>query len=98
DRFDGVETDTKIYRFFIMRDLRDTLVSAYFSMKYSHRMTADNNIRSIRGILSDLELEDGLLYLINEHTLMTGSARIQQSWLNTDTPVIRFEDMIQNDV
>jgi hypothetical protein len=96
--FDNLQTDTKIYRFFVMRDLRDTLISAYFSKKNSHRVEGNDTEARDRVVLNQLPQEEGILWLLNQHTLIHGVANIQRSWLNAGIPVLRFEDMIANDV
>lgn len=68
--------------FFVMRDLRDTLVSLYFSLRYSHRLMGD--VGRVRAILSEMTLEEGLLYLVAGEGMSNVAriARVQQSWLN----------------
>lgn len=49
--------------FVVMRDLRDTLISLYFSLRYSHVMNTAY-FRRARCVLNELSIEDGLLTLI----------------------------------
>jgi lipopolysaccharide transport system ATP-binding protein len=56
-----------IHKFVIIRDLRDTLVSLYFSMRYSH--VATGAIKQSRTHLSLLDEEEGLRYLLGDRTL-----------------------------
>lgn len=85
----------KRYRaFIVMRDLRDTLVSQYFSVRYSHPMlnTAQEKLRDE---LSSMSLSDGLIHLMEKRLMV--SARIQQSWMNTDALTLRYEDLNANE-
>ncbi len=49
--------------FVVMRDLRDTLVSWYFSLRFSH-ITNTSLLRRARAVLNELDQEEGLLSLI----------------------------------
>ncbi|HTW95917.1 MAG TPA: sulfotransferase domain-containing protein, partial [Tepidisphaeraceae bacterium] len=80
--------------FVVIRDLRDTLVSAYFSMKISHPLITQELPR-LRTALNSMSEEEGMLYLMDEWLLP--SARIQQSWLEADEPFIRYEDLLDHD-
>lgn len=81
--------------FVVIRDLRDTLVSAYFSMKLSHRVVTQDLIPLRHALNSASGDEEGLLYMM-DHWL-AGAALIQQSWLETGQPVIRYEDLLEHD-
>ena len=48
--------------FFVMRDPRDLVISAYFSNRYSHLLM--DHIGETRKILNDLSLEEGIIYTI----------------------------------
>jgi lipopolysaccharide transport system ATP-binding protein len=78
-------------RFVVIRDLRDTLVSAYFSLRYSHSSITEF-INQMRNTLSNLDVESGMVYLM-DHWL-PDSAKIQSSWVEAGEPVIHFEDLI----
>jgi lipopolysaccharide transport system ATP-binding protein len=82
-------------RFVIIRDLRDTLVSDYFSAKISHPVLGSRTALA-RAALSALDEEDGLLWVI-EHRLEK-MAEIQESWCEAGEPVIRYEDLIVRDL
>lgn len=94
-KFQSVRLPQGWKRFIIIRDLRDTLVSAYFSIRYSHSLIAPSLV-NWRDLLNDLSEENGL------RSLMMGwlgpSAEIQGSWLGIDEPVLHYEDLLQNDV
>lgn len=81
-------------RFVVIRDLRDTLVSGYFSMAYSHGVRT-LALAEIRAKLTQLDLESGLLYLIE--TWLPLSASIQISWLEGGEDLIRYEDLLKRD-
>jgi hypothetical protein len=101
DELDNLQTDLNLYRFFVMRDLRDMVVSTYFSFKKSHTISSDqvyDLIHESRTALNRLSLEEGMLYLIDRDVLVQRTADIQRSWLQSNAPVLRFEDMIANDV
>jgi lipopolysaccharide transport system ATP-binding protein len=94
EQFLSVPLPRRWHRFVVIRDLRDTLVSAYYSLAFSHRADAPG-IAAARQALSPLSCEEGLLYLL-EHWL-PACARIQASWLDAGEPVIRFEDLLEDD-
>jgi lipopolysaccharide transport system ATP-binding protein len=52
-------------RFFVMRDLRDTLVSFYFSMARTHKIMREEH-QQLRNLLKDLDVADGLLALLSK--------------------------------
>jgi hypothetical protein len=83
------------YGFLVIRDLRDTLVSGYFSLLHSHRVV-DPWVPSWRAKLQAVDLETGLLHMI-DHWL-PGIAQIQSSWLGAEIFLIRYEDLLQHDL
>lgn len=82
-------------RFVIIRDLRDTLVSGYFSIKYSHQPIVPRLIRW-REALQEMEEAEGLIFLMDEW--LPGSAKIQESWQRSNEPIYRYEDLLANDL
>ena len=79
-------------RFIVIRDLRDTLVSLYFSMKFSHQsVTAGRELRH-RAELQELGVEDGLLHLIENE--LPGAARMQESWVGQGEILLHYEDLL----
>ena len=82
-------------RFVVIRDLRDTLVSLYFSIKVSHGLIQEELV-TLRSVLGNLGTESGLLYIL-DHSLY-GAGRIQQSWVESGEPLIRYEDLLERDV
>jgi hypothetical protein len=83
-------------RFVVIRDLRDTLVSGYFSLKVSHGAFAADQVSELRRDLQRKSIEEGLLQTIDQW--LTVNAKIQRSWLEAGEPVIRYEDLLENDV
>jgi hypothetical protein len=82
-------------RFFVMRDLRDTLISWYFSLAVSHGTKTNSVVADFRSQLATMDKEQGLQYLIRER--LQGIAALQSSWLNQDELVYRYEDMIADE-
>ena len=83
-------------RFFVLRDLRDTLVSLYFSLKVSHPLDESGKKKAERETLQALSMEDGLLHLIERHLRRVST--IQRSWLDCGEIVLRYEDLLKDDV
>jgi hypothetical protein len=84
--------------FFVLRDLRDTHISLYFSMLKSHPIEAVtgkfNEIASRRRRLNSLDLEQGLSYTI---PFIQRSAEIQQSWYGSNILTLRYEDFLRDE-
>jgi hypothetical protein len=80
--------------FVVLRDLRDILVSAFFSMTVSHPEVG--NVRSVRRKLSRMSREDGLLWTL--YTWLPWNAVIFESWVKSREPWIKYEDLLVNDV
>lgn len=80
----------------VIRDLRDTLISYYFSAKVSHEVLTDH-LASIRHRLQDASKDRGLLRLIIT-VLLRQIAPIQLSWLDDDEALhVRYEDLITDE-
>jgi lipopolysaccharide transport system ATP-binding protein len=73
-QFDNVRLPPNSRRFVIIRDLRDTLISAYFSYKVSHTLLSPQ-MAYFRKVLTECDFEEGLMYLMDE--IMQGYALIQ---------------------
>jgi hypothetical protein len=96
EQFESVEVPAGSRRFVVIRDLRDTVVSGYFSLKVSHRAFAADSVSDLRGDLQRRSVEDGLIQTIDQW--LGVNARIQQSWIDAGEPVIHYEDLLENDV
>lgn len=98
-----VEQDRPVKMFVVIRDLRDTLISLYFSLKVSHAIISDNVAQGHKK-LNELEFEDGLLYLFGEGngTAIRVQADIQRSWLPVcqqgGALLVRYEDLIADEL
>ena len=80
-------------KFLVIRDLRDALVSWYFSLLKTHG--ENPSVVRHRARLKELELEAGLLYLL-DHEDFFGLAMICSTWLGAaDILTIQFEEMIE---
>ncbi|MDF3863043.1 methyltransferase domain-containing protein [Pseudomonas denitrificans (nom. rej.)] len=95
EQYDSIDRPTGSRHFVVVRDLRDTLVSGYFSARYSHALSS-TGLADLRHQLEQLSLEDGLLYLAE--TWLRGPALIQASWLQEPTGVFRYEDILSQDL
>ena len=67
----------------MIRDLRDTLISGFFSMAYSHGPVS-LKLMEIREKLLSGDLDDGLIYLMGEWLSMC--AHIRRSWVKQANP------------
>ncbi len=81
--------------FVVIRDLRDTLISWYFSMKVSHRANV-KGVTPLREQLVDREMEDGLRFLIKDK--LVAIARIQRTWIESSIPVFRYEELLTDEL
>lgn len=85
--------------FVVIRDLRDTLISLYFSIKHSHIMI-DQGDQQLRETLTTRDFESGILSIIENPQIDTGlifakCAQIQSTWLDqSDILYLRYEDII----
>jgi hypothetical protein len=85
-----------IHRFVVIRDLRDTLVSQYFSWRDNHQEDPSGSIAARRKMLLSMNEEEGLIYMIEN--VLQKHAGIQKSWISSDAPVLRYEELIERDV
>ncbi|MGF1492741.1 MAG: tetratricopeptide repeat protein [Microcoleaceae cyanobacterium] len=84
--------------FFVIRDPRDLVVSSYFANRYSH-VVSQSTLKN-RQVLSDLAVEDGILYMIDA---LQGLFQALQSWVDAkklgeselahQVKLIRYEDL-----
>jgi len=95
EQFESVTLPENYRKFVIIRDLRDTLISAYFSIRYSHAVI-DPSLAAWRQRLEASSIEEGLLILMDEW--LPSSVRIQESWIRSNEAVIRYEDLLDNDL
>ncbi len=87
----------KAKRFFVLRDLRDTMISRYFSIRDSHKPDPAGKIEVMRRRLLEMSVEEGLGEVMGDAG-MQATAKIQRSWLGSDEIILRYEDLITDDV
>ncbi|MET0153622.1 MAG: sulfotransferase domain-containing protein [Candidatus Binatia bacterium] len=95
EQFDRVAIPANSRRFVVIRDLRDTLVSLYFSSKVSHVILTEHQ-RLLRRALEERNQEEGLLLLLERE--LPFSADIQRSWLKSGESLLRYDDLLKDDV
>ncbi|HAY45301.1 MAG TPA: hypothetical protein DCY55_03350 [Gammaproteobacteria bacterium] len=89
DEFSSLEFGKEAPCFFIMRDIRDTLVSLYFSHRYSH--VENEKVKQARRNMKNMTDEEGMLYIFENN--WEKFAQIQLSWVRSGKPVYRYEDL-----
>lgn len=94
EQFESVAVPPGSRRFVVIRDLRDTLISAYFSLKVSHH-PVDARMARYRSVLHSMGEETALIRMIRQ--ICTPIAAIQQSWLNGPDEIIKYEDLLVRD-
>jgi len=94
EQYASVPVPPNSRRFVVIRDLRDTLISVYFSVKHSHPVLHER-IQSRRDALKEMSVEDGLLYIIGQQ--LAGIAQFQWSWLHAGEELIKYEDLLTQD-
>ena len=77
--------------FFIMRDIRDTMISLYFSRRYSH--VENVRIKGSREVLKEMSEDEGILHLFRTRSVRY--CEIQSSWMGSGKPVYRYEDLFE---
>jgi lipopolysaccharide transport system ATP-binding protein len=80
-------------RVVIVRDLRDTLISGYFSVRNTHVINSPW-MAKWRAVLTKMSEEDGLLYLLE--VWLTSSVLIQRSWADAGEPLVQLEAFMSN--
>ena len=98
-QFEAVKRPKRSRGFFVLRDLRDTLVSQYFSVKSSHKIL-NPQMQKTRDRLNAMNLSDGLTLMMNNNVYI--SANIQKSWLKSKwrrrkVLMIKYEDLITDE-
>ena len=92
--FDRVAKPKFSKHFVILRDLRDILVSGYFSLRYSH--AEQGKIPLMRKALNARNTEEGMLWVLDRW--IGTDASICSSWINSGERWIRYEDLLENDI
>jgi hypothetical protein len=91
--------DAQVKTFFVIRDLRDALISLYFSLKVSHPIVYER-VAEDRRQLNDMKSEEeALLYMVEQRG--NASANIQRTWLPVcqagKAMFVRYEDLIADE-
>jgi lipopolysaccharide transport system ATP-binding protein len=94
EQFESVALPRRWRRFVVIRDIRDTLVSAYFSVKVSHEIQTEQ-MRHSRAELNSTSKEQGLLFLLD--TWLPQVVSVQWSWLAAGEKLIKYEDLLRDD-
>ncbi len=81
-------------RLFVMRDLRDTLVSSCLGMRHSHPDMNDPLVIEHVLALRARPIAEALRYEM--HWQLRRIAAIQLSWCDSGVPVIRFEELARD--
>ena len=81
-------------RFVVIRDLRDTIISLYFSVRYSHPPL--ERIVAAREQVRHMEQNEALLHYIRDNT--SGIASLQRSWVGSGEHLLHYEDLLKDDV
>jgi lipopolysaccharide transport system ATP-binding protein len=94
EQFDTVRLPRHHRRFVVIRDPRDTLVSAYFSYKVSHKLNSEW-MRDCRIELNRVSTEEGLLFVLDNW--LPTIATFQWSWVASGEKLTRYEDLLADD-
>ena len=94
DQYQKIQIPSDSAILIVIRDLRDTQVSGYFSIRYSH--IPNSKVLINREKISNQSEEEGLLTLMDLYLPI--NARIQSSWAATEFNLIRYEDLLTNDI
>jgi lipopolysaccharide transport system ATP-binding protein len=89
-----VPDDAANRAFVVIRDPRDTLVSWYFSLMYSHA-SAEPTVQESRDELRSMKKADALALMIGKH--MQEVARIQREWVTAGARIFRYEDLVADE-
>lgn len=95
EAFEAADLPNRWRRFIVIRDLRDTLVSGYFSAKASHTTDGYPKIAELRARLTSMSQEEGLMHMTR--FLLRWGVEMQRSWLASGAEVIKFEDLLERD-
>jgi len=95
EQFKAVKRPRRSRVFIVIRDLRDTLISQYFSVKKSHEML-NPLMQRARDILNSRDLQEGLIHLMKNN--LKSSAKIQRSWAGSwRTIFVKYEDLVADE-
>jgi hypothetical protein len=86
-----VPAHTEDKTFVLIRDPRDTAVSWYFSLLYSHP-TNYETVSTTRETLQHLNKPEGMTLVFREY--VRDVVAIQRSWLQSGAKIFRYEDLL----
>lgn len=90
--------NSPVINFMVIRDLRDAMVSLYFSLKVSHPVISENVAKG-RQSLNEMNFEDGFMFLLN--TRAKNSSNILNSWMPScktgEVLLVKYEDLIADE-
>ncbi len=89
--YDSMSLPQNARRVVVVRDLRDTLISAYFSIRYSHGLYP--SVLNRRYVLNSHSQEEGLLYLME--SWLQNNSLIHRSWLEAGERCYKLEDFMK---
>jgi hypothetical protein len=95
EQFDDLSLPDDWRRFVVIRDLRDTLVSAYFSVRFSH--PENPSVEKERALLEPMTMKEGLAWMLDRPVVRL-SAEIQRSWIRAGVRITRYEDLVERQV
>jgi lipopolysaccharide transport system ATP-binding protein len=75
-------------RFVVIRDLRDTITSHYFSLKQTHAFDVHGRVKSARDFLQSATKEEGFLYLFDRD--LARLVDIQRSWIDSQEIILKY--------
>lgn len=81
--------------FVVIRDMRDVMISLYFSLKKSHSSDF-KSVSRYRDILQNCSQEEGLMHILEVHIGLM--IKMQESWLDSGYPIFRYEDLIEDEL
>lgn len=90
----ALDTPSDTRHFVVIRDIRDTLVSLYFSWLSSHPILTEEN-RMWRARLRSVSRPVGLRMVMDAGLPYIGT--IQSSWVASGQRIIRYEDLLTRD-
>lgn len=93
-QFEALELPEKWIRFIVIRDFRDAFVSAYWSLKLSHPEGLGAR-PDLREYLQKANLHDGLMALLPS---WQSEADLVASWVGVEEGLIRYENLVEDDV
>ncbi|MDB6029270.1 MAG: transporter related protein [Verrucomicrobiales bacterium] len=92
--FDSLAFGGKHRQFVLVRDLRDTLISSYFSFRNSHALS-NTMMEKFRYVLTKVSTEEGIMYMME--TWLGSCADIQRTWARSGERCYRLEDFMNSD-